>query len=117
MGLFDRRDTLDALEDLLDRERGDILVGNFSGLKRILVEKERLIKAAINGGTLEKLAPLQQKSERNQAMLMVFSVFSATMALLLVRILDIVYPLIGWRVLRPLNFGASGHRDVILTVT
>lgn len=70
MGLFDRRDTLDALEDLLDRERGDILVGNFSGLKRILVEKERLIKAAINGGTLEKLAPLQQKSERNQAMLM-----------------------------------------------
>ncbi len=70
MAMFRNRDTLGALEDLLDKERTDILAGNFSGLKRIILEKERLIRAAQSVGTGENLVQLKRKADRNQAMLM-----------------------------------------------
>lgn len=69
--MFERRDTLDSLADLLDRERIAVLNGDFSALKRLVHEKERLIGAAqtqkLDGRTLQNL---REKSASNNAMLM-----------------------------------------------
>lgn len=44
MALFDTRGSAAAMADLLDRERQAILAGRFDALKRLLPEKERLVR-------------------------------------------------------------------------
>lgn len=70
MGLFDSQNTMDALEDLLEREKAFILKGNIDGVRRLSVEKERLLKRL--GRTSlqrEKLAGLRRKADRNNELL------------------------------------------------
>jgi len=73
MQLFKRRDALDALEDLLDRERRILLQGNYESLARMMAEKERLLKSVTASRSLGAMAALKRKVERNQAMLMAAS--------------------------------------------
>jgi len=70
MQLFRKRDSLDALEDLLDRERRVLLAGNYETLGRLLPEKERLLKIVVVSQPLASLARLKGKADRNQAMLL-----------------------------------------------
>ena len=70
MALFKPRDTLDGLEDLLDRERTFVLNGEFGRLHRLIAEKERLITTAKHGSlNPERLARLGIKAKRNQQLL------------------------------------------------
>lgn len=70
MGLFDRQTTLDAAEDLLDRERLAIRAGRFDILERLVPEKQRLV-AAIDREhpSAESLARLRSAAERNGKLL------------------------------------------------
>lgn len=70
MALFNFRDAVDSLDDLLDRERSAILDGNFDVLGRILKEKERLVAAVLRPETGHRLGPLKAKADRNQSMLL-----------------------------------------------
>jgi hypothetical protein len=73
MQLFKRRDALDALEDLLDKERRILLQGNYDSLARLMAEKERLLKNVTASRSLATLAGLKGKVDRNQAMLLAAS--------------------------------------------
>jgi len=73
MALFSLRDSVDALNDLLDRERSLILAGKFDVLGRLLKEKERLLTAVGEIGSANRLKPIKAKVERNQAMLLAAS--------------------------------------------
>lgn len=70
MALFERKDALKSLTDLLAREHTAILDGDFSSLQGMLGEKERLLEAlgsAKPGG--RALDTLRIKSARNNEML------------------------------------------------
>ncbi len=73
MSLFSFRDSADALDDLLDRERSAILAGKFDILGRLLKEKERLVVAVGTPASAHRLGPLKIKVDRNQAMLLAAS--------------------------------------------
>lgn len=68
MGLFELPG--DALEDLLDRERGAILAGRFDVLERLMSEKERLFAAVLRRpeNTIQ-LARLKDMVQRNGTLL------------------------------------------------
>jgi hypothetical protein len=70
MALFDRRDTLEVLGDLLDMERRAILAGDIPAFGRMFAEKERLMKAVrAQAIDIASLAGLREKSARNNLML------------------------------------------------
>lgn len=70
MARFDFRDAVDAMEDLLDRERSAILSGNFKSLEKLMAEKERLFSRVVNGAREQPtLDHLRRKAERNGRLL------------------------------------------------
>lgn len=70
MRLFDRADALDAMQDILDRERAAILQGRFDVLERLTHEKARALQAVLQSEPApERLRHLQQESRRNGALL------------------------------------------------
>lgn len=70
MALFKTPPVIEALDDLLDRERLAILSGNLDALARHLGEKTRLLEALPNvnsdSGRIERL---KVKADRNQDLL------------------------------------------------
>jgi len=71
MTLFKALNTLDALEDLLERERRLILTGDLDPLARLAPEKSRLLeRMARAGGTAQAFERLRRKTERNQDLLL-----------------------------------------------
>lgn len=70
MGLFDNGGVLQALEDLLDRERALILKGDIDGVRRLSHEKDRLMtRLATLTFKRGRLQPLRQKADRNNELL------------------------------------------------
>lgn len=70
MGLFDLTTASDALEDLLERERGAVLDGRFDLLERMSAEKERLVQTvARNGAPPAALERLRAGTKRNGQLL------------------------------------------------
>lgn len=66
-----RKDLIETLDDLLDRERKSLLDGNIEQIENIMSEKERLFgdlnaKQPAPSGDLEKI---RNKVKRNQALL------------------------------------------------
>ncbi len=70
MPFFKLRDTVDALETLLDKERRAILAGRFDQLERLTTEKERL-QIRLQTETLSKrvMTNLKVKAQRNGRLL------------------------------------------------
>ena len=70
MALFNIPSVVDALDDLLDRERQAILSGNLDGLARLLGEKTRLMER-LSGSTTDitRIERLRVKADRNQELL------------------------------------------------
>ncbi len=70
MALFNIPSVVDALDDLLNRERQAILTGNLDALSRYLPEKTRLLER-LAGSTddVVRLGRLRDKVDRNQALL------------------------------------------------
>lgn len=70
MALLEMKDAIDRLVDLLDRERRLILSGQLNGLRRLLVEKDRLIATVsqLDSGS-DRLQIVRDKSARNQQLL------------------------------------------------
>ncbi|MCP5037093.1 MAG: flagellar biosynthesis protein FlgN [Rhodobacteraceae bacterium] len=70
MVLFNIPSVVDALDDLLDRERQAILTGNLDALSRQLVEKTRLLER-LAGSTDDaaRIERLRVKTDRNQELL------------------------------------------------
>lgn len=70
MGMFDKKNSVDAMEDLLDREREAILEGRFDLLGRLIDQKDRQIKS-LNPKDLDEksLMRLRAQSERNARLL------------------------------------------------
>jgi flagellar biosynthesis/type III secretory pathway chaperone len=64
------RDTVNSLEDLLDKERAALLSGNLDLIDRMSVQKEKLIDVLnLHGGSkIKKLAALNIKVQRNQVL-------------------------------------------------
>lgn len=73
MSLFSFRDSVDALDDLLNRERQAVLKGDFYILARMLKEKERLLALVGTTEPTHRLQHLRDKADRNQAMLLAAS--------------------------------------------
>lgn len=70
MGLFDKKNSADAMEDLLDREREAILEGRFDLLNRLIEQKTRLISAFNPKDVDEKtLVRLRDQGQRNARLL------------------------------------------------
>lgn len=70
MALFKPPPVIEALEDLLDRERLAILSGNLDALARHLAEKTRLLEAlAKSTSTGARIEQLKVKANRNQELL------------------------------------------------
>ncbi|MEE9426687.1 MAG: flagellar biosynthesis protein FlgN [Paracoccaceae bacterium] len=70
MPMFKARTALGALEDLLDKERSDILAGRFGGLQQVVAEKVRLIQRVRQTDQGNEFMRVKEKATRNQAMLM-----------------------------------------------
>ncbi|HGG06587.1 MAG TPA: flagellar biosynthesis protein FlgN [Aliiroseovarius sp.] len=70
MAMFSKFTIIDALDDLLDRERQAILTGNIDGLARQAVEKTRLLEQ-LSGATTDtqRIERLRVKADRNQELL------------------------------------------------
>lgn len=70
MGLFDRRNHINAFQELLKRERDLILTGDIVGVQRLSTEKTRLLarlgKSRLDAETLESL---RDRAERNNRLL------------------------------------------------
>lgn len=70
MGLFNLIEPIDALEDVLKRERSAIMAGDFDQLERLIPEKERLMpNLDKDPEALEKLQGLRDYSARNGELL------------------------------------------------
>ena len=70
MALFSFTAAADALEDLLDQERGLLLSGRIDGLLRMAGEKERMLaRLAGIDAPADTLERLRVKAERNQQLL------------------------------------------------
>lgn len=70
MPLFKVPAVIDALDDLLDRERGAILRGELETLTRLAPEKERLMqRLPAEPGDVARVERLRQKAGRNQELL------------------------------------------------
>lgn len=70
MALFKHPDPIEALDDLLDRERVAVLRGDLNTLVRMAPEKERLLsRLAGASGTPGRFARLREKADRNQHLL------------------------------------------------
>ncbi len=70
MALFKTVNVLDALEDLLERERRVILTGNLDLLARLAPEKSRLMsRMAIASGPAQTFDRVRRKADRNQELL------------------------------------------------
>lgn len=70
MALFKSLSVLDALEDLLERERRMILSGSIDDLARLTPEKTRLLsRMAGAAGTAQTFDRVRQKADRNQELL------------------------------------------------
>lgn len=70
MALFNIPSVVDALEDLLDRERQAILTGNLDSIARQLAEKTRLLENLPTAtADLAHIARLKAKADRNQELL------------------------------------------------
>ena len=70
MGLFKQTDAVDALTDILERERAAVLDGRFDVLERLMVEKERLVGAVAQAGSSTgSLARLKAALDRNGMLL------------------------------------------------
>ncbi len=70
MALFNIPSVVDALDDLLDRERQAILSGNLDGLARLLGEKTRLMERLSGSSTdTTRIERLRVKADRNQELL------------------------------------------------
>ncbi|MEM9708754.1 MAG: hypothetical protein AAF871_08165 [Pseudomonadota bacterium] len=67
--MADARDHLDALEDLLERERALLLSGSLDGLARLADEKTRLLTKAPLGSDPRRVARLRWLAERNGKLL------------------------------------------------
>lgn len=65
------QDAIDALDDVLDDERAALLVGNLDDVARLHARKERLIAKLVDLDVQSEaqFIPLNQKVERNQALL------------------------------------------------
>ena len=64
------REVVDALEDLLERERTQILAGEIEKLSRLLPEKERLLNILkASDESLPMLEQLRHQADRNQQLL------------------------------------------------
>lgn len=71
MMLFTRDVDAIALEDLLDRERGVILKGDFVSLQKIQREKNKMLAGQLNKESVERdTHRLKSKIERNQILLL-----------------------------------------------
>ena len=70
MPMFRTRNALGALEDLLDKERSDILAGHFNGLQQVISEKAKLIQKVGQADHGQEIMRVREKAARNQAMLM-----------------------------------------------
>ena len=71
MGMFDRKDAIDALFDLLDRERIAVLDARFDALERLTAEKQRLLQGIPTRGVApEVLLRLKQGFERNAGLIL-----------------------------------------------
>ena len=70
MGLFDKKNAVDAMEDLLDREREAILEGRFDLLGRLIEQKTRQVNA-LNPKDLDEksLMRLRDQGQRNARLL------------------------------------------------
>jgi len=62
---------IDAMDDVLDRERAALVAGNLEGVSRLLTEKETLIDRlnALGDASARTIQPLHDKLTRNQALL------------------------------------------------
>ena len=62
---------IDAMDDVLDRERAALVSGNLDAVSRLLQEKEALIDGlnALGEKDTETIQPLHDKLTRNQALL------------------------------------------------
>ena len=70
MTLFKSRNLIDAVEDLLERERRAVLSGNLDALTRLISEKRRLMELLARGTEQSaRLDRLRGKARRNQALL------------------------------------------------
>lgn len=69
MQIFRRREDLDLLDDLLEREKSAVLTGNFVALDRLVKEKERLMAVLKPVANSKDMAALRRKAKRNQAIL------------------------------------------------
>lgn len=70
MALFRLPPVVDALDDLLDRERQAILKGDLDRLVRLAPEKERLLGLLAGASADERrILRLRQKADRNQELL------------------------------------------------
>ncbi|HHS93935.1 MAG TPA: hypothetical protein ENK63_01130 [Rhodobacterales bacterium] len=67
--LFDVNIAADALDDLLDNERGMILEGRIDGLADTTRQKERLIARLGEHPSVPRLLQLREKIQRNQSLL------------------------------------------------
>ncbi|GAA6188409.1 flagellar biosynthesis protein FlgN [Litorivita sp. NS0012-18] len=65
------QDLINEMDDLLDKEREALLVGDLDVITRLLGQKEHLIDAlnAMEHDEQERLVALQGKVQRNQALL------------------------------------------------
>lgn len=61
-------DIVDALDDLLERERAALLTGDIDQINRLVAEKERLIEQ-LGGQDSLALGELRDKALRNQALI------------------------------------------------
>lgn len=70
MTLFDRRNKAERLAGLLDRERAALLRGDFTALRRLAEEKERLMTLISREGPAgHRLGAIRSKIARNHALL------------------------------------------------
>lgn len=70
MALFKIPSVVDALDDLLDRERQGILAGNLEQLARLAGEKTRLLeRLAGSTSDIARIERLRVKADRNQELL------------------------------------------------
>ena len=70
MGLFERKDAVEAFRDLLEKERRFILTGNIEGAEGLTREKTRLIgRIATTGADVEALMSLRRKAGHNNRLL------------------------------------------------